>query len=64
MGPLTVMLLLVMEIHIKCGGYICPLLYMTRVSAACCSGATPEDFRVLPRKIILVRHAGWSRLVS
>lgn len=22
-----------------------------------CRGATPEDFRVLPRKIILVRHA-------
>ena len=22
-----------------------------------CSGATPKDFRILPRRIILVRHA-------
>ena len=28
-------------------------------AAACprCSGATPRDYRVLPRRIVLVRHA-------
>ena len=27
------------------------------VDCACCRGAVPKDYRVLPKRIILVRHA-------
>lgn len=43
-------------VHVDAAAYVLQLIFNS-APVTLCRGATPQDYRVLPRRIVLVRHA-------